>query len=56
MLRIFRNDPLFPLLERYHTLMKEANLLAVINQKLARQRLVEAQCIALQIHALRFRN
>ena len=37
-------------------LMKEANLLGVINKKLAKQRLERAQCIALQITALRFMN
>ncbi|GEM_PF-4156441 len=37
-------------------LMKEANLLGIINKKLAKQRLERAHCVALQITALRFMN
>ena len=56
MLGIFKNDPLLPLLNEYNRILKEANLLAVVNQKLAQQRFDRAKCIALQISAVRFRN
>lgn len=56
MLGIFKNDPIIPLVNEYNRILKEANLLAPVDTKLAEQRYVRAQRIALQINALRFRN
>lgn len=56
MFGIFKNDPLVYLVSEYNRLLKEANLLAAVNQKLAKQRFERAQCIALQISAIRYRN
>ena len=53
---IFKHDPLVPLMLEYHNIMKEANLLAVVNKKLAQQRYDRAHYLAVQIAAIRFRN
>lgn len=52
----FFNKDLNRLSKEFLRITKEANLLGIINQKLAKQRLERAQCVALQISALRFMN
>ena len=56
MYRFFENDPLEPLLIEYQKLIKEANLLVIINKKLAKQRFDKAQFLALQKLTLTYRN
>ena len=51
-----KNDPVEPLLIKYQSLLQEANLLVVVNKKLAKQRFDKAQWLALQIFALSYRN
>lgn len=52
----FLNNDMVRLTREYLMTLKEANLLIVINKKLAKQRLERAHCVALQIAALRFMN
>ena len=52
----FKNDPLVPLITEFRILLQEANLLAIVNKKLAKQRYDKAQCLALQITAISYRN
>ena len=56
MKRNLNNDPIVPLMLEYRKIMKEANLLAVVNRELAQQRFNRAQYVAVQIAAMRFRN
>lgn len=56
MKRTTKNDPLKRLLREYYLLLKEAQRLQGLNQKMSRIKYNRVSFLSLEIQALRFRN